>query len=669
MPKAPDKTIQRAAKLRAEIDRHNRMYYTDAAPEISDFEFDKLMKELTDIEAKYPGLKTADSPTQRVGGGPLKGFKSAAHSEPMMSLDNTYSADELREFDARVRKITEKITYTAEIKIDGLAVALTYRNGIFTTGATRGDGVKGDDATENIRTIKSLPLQIKDKNFDGMEARGEVYLSKKQFELINEQRENSDEPLFANPRNAAAGTLKMLDPEIVASRKLSLFVYTLIGAEKHGVKGQFEALEKLKELGFPVNDGYKKFSGMDAVIDYCNVMDEKRHALPYAVDGMVIKVDEFDKQKILGMTAKSPRWAIAYKFKAEQAKTRLNAITVQVGRVGALTPVAELEPVRLAGTVVKRATLHNEDEIARKDIRVGDIVIVEKAGEIIPEVVGVDIGARTGKEKKFKMPSVCPVCGSEAAREIGQAITRCINVKCPAQLEGRIIHFGGRDAMDIEGMGPAIVEQLLRNKMIKDYGDIYSLTIFDVANMDRMGQKSADNLLEGIEKSKKQDLENLVFALGIRNVGAQTAAVLSENYDSLDALASAPLEELTKTDGVGAVVAGDITDFFRRKENKEVVEKLRKAGVNMKRLKKNSGKNILAGKIFVFTGEMSKYSRGEAGNIVKSLGGRVTSTVGRDVSYVVVGNEPGSKYYKAVKRGIKTINEKEFLDIIEGKSS
>jgi DNA ligase (NAD+) len=627
------------------------------------------MKELTDIEAKYPGLKTADSPTQRVGGGPLKGFKSAAHSEPMMSLDNTYSADELREFDARVRKITEKITYTAEIKIDGLAVALTYRNGIFTTGATRGDGVKGDDATENIRTIKSLPLQIKDKNFDGMEARGEVYLSKKQFELINEQRENSDEPLFANPRNAAAGTLKMLDPEIVASRKLSLFVYTLIGAEKHGVKGQFEALEKLKELGFPVNDGYKKFSGMDAVIDYCNVMDEKRHALPYAVDGMVIKVDEFDKQKILGMTAKSPRWAIAYKFKAEQAKTRLNAITVQVGRVGALTPVAELEPVRLAGTVVKRATLHNEDEIARKDIRVGDIVIVEKAGEIIPEVVGVDIGARTGKEKKFKMPSVCPVCGSEAAREIGQAITRCINVKCPAQLEGRIIHFGGRDAMDIEGMGPAIVDQLLRNKMIKDYGDIYSLTIFDVANMDRMGQKSADNLLEGIEKSKKQDLENLVFALGIRNVGAQTAAVLSENYDSLDALASAPLEELTKTDGVGAVVAGDITDFFRRKENKEVVEKLRKAGVNMKRLKKNSGKNILAGKIFVFTGEMSKYSRGEAGNIVKSLGGRVTSTVGRDVSYVVVGNEPGSKYYKAVKRGIKTINEKEFLDIIEGKSS
>jgi DNA ligase (NAD+) len=668
MPKIPIKVKLKAEKLREEIGHHNRMYYTDAAPEISDFEFDKLMKELIDIEGRYPGLKKADSPTQHVGGEPLKGFKSVTHSEPMMSLDNTYSADELREFDARVRKITKKITYTAEIKIDGLAVTLMYRDGIFTTGATRGDGVKGDDATENIRTIASLPLRIKDKNFAGMEVRGEAYLSKKQFELINEQRENSGEPIFANPRNAAAGTLKMLDPKIVASRKLSLFVYTLIGAEKYGVKGQFEALEKLKSLGFPVNDGYKKFSDIEAVIDYFTVMDEKRHALPYAVDGMVIKVDEFDKQKILGMTAKSPRWAIAYKFKAEQAKTRLNAITVQVGRVGALTPVAELEPVRLAGTIVKRATLHNEDEIARKDIRVGDIVIVEKAGEIIPEVVGVDIGARTGIEKKFKMPSVCPVCGSEAAREQGQAITRCINVKCPAQLEGRIIHFGGRDAMDIEGMGPAIVEQLLRNKMIKDYGDVYSLTIFDVANMDRMGQKSADNLLEGIEKSKKRDLENLVFALGIRNVGAQTAAVLSENYDSLDALASAPLGELTKIDGVGAVVAGDITDFFKRKENKEVVEKLRSAGVNMKRLKKITEKNILAGKIFVFTGEMSKYSRGEAGNIVKSLGGRVTSTVGRDVSYVVVGDEPGSKYDKALKRGIKIIHEKEFLDIIEDKS-
>jgi DNA ligase (NAD+) len=473
-----------------------------------------------------------------------------------------------------------------------------------------------------------------------------------------------DEALFANPRNAAAGTLKQLDPKIVASRKLSLFIYTLLEAEKYGITGQFEALEKMKELGFPVNDSYKKFSDIESVIKYINSWEEKRHDLPYAVDGMVIKVNEFDKQEILGMTAKSPRWAIAYKFKAEQAKTRLKAITVQVGRVGALTPVAELEPVRLAGTIVKRATLHNGDEIERKDIRVGDMVIVEKAGEIIPEVVGVDAKMRTGIEKVFVMPSQCPVCGAKVMREETEKVTRCMNVKCPAQLEGRIIHFGGREAMNIEGMGPAIAQQLLRNKMIKDYGDLYSLTIFDLANMDRMGQKSADNLLFEIEKSKNRELENLIFALGIRNVGQQTAEVLADNFDSLDALAEAKQENLTKIDEIGETVAGDITFFFNRKENKEVIEKLRSAGVNFKRMKKKIVKNVLSGQTFVFTGEMSKYSRGEAGNIVKSLGGRVSATVNKETAFVVVGNEPGSKYDKAVKMGIRVINQTEFLKII-----
>ncbi len=665
MSKPTDKITVKAEKLRKEIDRHNRLYYTDAAPEISDFEYDKLMKELISLEETYPDLKTPDSPTQRVGGEPLKEFKSVIHKIPMMSLDNTYSADELRDFDKRVKKISEKTTYTVEIKIDGLAVAVIYKNGVFTTGATRGDGVKGDDATENIKTIKALPLTIDDKKFASVEARGEVYLSKKQFEAINIEREKADEALFANPRNAAAGTLKLLDPKVVASRKLSLFIYTMIEPEKYGIKGQCEALDKLKELGFPVNSGYKTLPDIESVIKYINSWEEKRHDLPYAVDGMVIKVDEFDKQEILGMTAKSPRWAIAYKFKAEQAKTRLNAITVQVGRVGALTPVAELEPVKLAGTIVKRATLHNEDEIARKDVRIGDLVIVEKAGEIIPEIVGVDKEARTGKEKKFIMPKECPICGAKVAREEEEAITRCINVKCPAQLEGRIIHFGGREAMNIEGMGPAVVEQMLRNKMIKDYGDLYALTIFDVANMDRMGQKSADNLLTEIENSKKRDLENLIFALGIRNVGQQTAEVLAEHYDSIDALSEAKQEELTQIHEIGKVVAEDIADFFNRKENKEVLEKLRKAGVNFKRGKKKITKNILGGKVFVFTGEMSKYSRGEAGNIVKSLGGRVSSTVNKEVSYVVVGNEPGSKYDKAVKLGITVINEQQFLKLIE----
>lgn len=664
MSQVPAKIKTKVDRLRKELERHNRLYYTDARPEISDTEYDRLMKELITLEETYPELKTADSPSQRVGGAPLKGFKTVTHKIPMMSLDNTYSPDELREFDARVKKITERITYTAEIKIDGLAVSLRYRNGLFQAGVTRGDGVQGDDATENIITIKALPLKITDEKFANMEVRGEVYLSKKQFEVINEERERAGEPLFANPRNAAAGTLKLLDPKMVASRKLSMFVYTLLEPEKYGIKGQYEALLAMQEMGFPVNSGCKKFRNIDEVIEYCAEWEVKKHDLPYAVDGMVIKVDEFMKQDILGMTAKSPRWAIAYKFKAEQAKTRLKAITVQVGRVGSLTPVAELEPVQLAGTTVKRATLHNEGEIIRKDIRIGDVVIVEKAGEIIPEVVGVVTEARTGREKKFEMPDKCPACGSKVSREEDEAITRCVNIKCPAQLEGRIIHFGGREAMNIEGMGPAIAEQLIRNNMIKDYGDLYALTIFDVANMDRMGQKSADNLLKEIENSKERELSNLLFALGIRNVGQQTAEVLAEHFDSIDALAAAPVEELTKIKEIGPIVAADIVDFFARKESAEVLEKLKKAGVNMKRLKKKVTKNVLNGKVFVFTGEMTKYSRGEAGNLVKSLGGRVSSSVSKETDYVVAGAEPGSKYDKAVKLGVRILDEKAFLKTI-----
>jgi DNA ligase (NAD+) len=663
--KIPEKIKIKAEKLRKELERHNRLYYTDAKPEISDFEYDRLMNELITIEKTYPELQTADSPTQRVGGAPIKGFKTVTHRIPMMSLDNTYSAEELREFDRRVRKITEKITYTAEIKIDGLAIALRYKNGQFFSGVTRGDGVKGDDATANLITIKSLPLKIPDAKFHDLEVRGEVYLLKKQFEAINEEREKAGDQLFANPRNAAAGTLKLLDPKVVASRKLSLFVYTMLEADKYGIKGQYEALLAMQELGFPVNSGCKKMGTIEEVIEYCAQWEAKKHSLPYAVDGVVIKVNEFIKQEILGMTAKSPRWAIAYKFKAEQAKTRLKGITVQVGRVGALTPVAELEPVQLAGTMVKRATLHNEGEIIRKDIRIGDVVIVEKAGEIIPEVVGVVTEARTGREKQFEMPDKCPACGSKVAREEEQKITRCINLKCPAQLEGRIVHFGSREATNIEGMGPAVAEQLIRNDMIKDYGDLYSLTIFDVANLERMGQKSADNLLSEIEKSKERELENILFALGIRNVGQQTADVLAEHFDSIEALSRAELEELTKIKEIGPVVAEDITGFFARKENKEVLEKLKKAGVNMRRLKKRVTKNILNGKSFVFTGEMSKYSRGEAGNLVKSLGGRVSSTVSRETDFLVAGNEPGSKYEKAVKLNVKILDEKEFLKMIE----
>jgi len=667
MPKIPDKIKTKAEKLREQIEYHNRKYYVDAAPEISDYEYDMLMKELISIEEKYPELKTPDSPTVRVGGEALKEFKTVTHSVPMLSLDNTYSPDELREFDVRVAKITDRYTYTVELKIDGVAIALIYKNNLFKTGATRGDGTVGDDVTANIKTIRQLPLKILDKNFSGFEVRGEVYLSKKQFQAINEEKEEKGEQLFANPRNAAAGSLKLLDPKIVASRKLNMFIYMLINPVKYGVKSQWEALQKMKELGFTVNTDAKHLNNIEEVIEYCNQWETKKENLPYVVDGMVVKVNEFDKQEILGFTGKSPRWAIAYKFKAEQAITKLKDITVQVGRQGTLTPVAELEPVHLSGTMVKRATLHNEDEIEKKDIRIGDMVIVEKAGEIIPEVVGVAKDKRTGKEKKFKMPDECPVCGQATVRYEGEAATRCINLKCRAQLEGALLHFASRDAMDIEGLGYALVQQLISTKLVSDYADLYKLSIFDLANLERMGQKSADNILKEIEASKEKDLVNLVYGLGIRNVGERTAEILTEKYADMDQIAGATEEELSKIHEIGPVVAKSIADFFKRKETKEVLKELSDSGVNMKR-KKKVIKNVLDGKIFVFTGEMEKYSRGEAGNIVKTLGGRVSAAVTKEVDFVVVGAEPGSKYDKAIKLGKTILNEKEFLRMITAKA-
>ncbi len=667
MPKVPDKIQTKAAKLRKKLEYHNRLYYVDAAPEISDYDYDMLLKELVALEEQYPELKTEDSPSRRVGGEPLKEFKTVTHSVPMLSLDNTYSPDELREFDARVRKITDKYTYTVELKIDGVAVAVVYKNGALKTGATRGDGVQGDDVTANIKTIRQLPLKIEDRDEDeerggdkDLEVRGEVYLSKDQFVKINQEKEENEEQLFANPRNAAAGTLKQLDPKIVAARKLNLFIYMLVEPEKHGVSDQWEALQYLKKSGFPINPEAKHLKDMEEAIEYISEWEEKRHKLDYMVDGIVIKVNELAKQAILGSTGKSPRWAISYKFKAEQAQTRLREITVQVGRQGSLTPVAELEPVQLAGTIVKRATLHNEDEIERKDVRVGDIVIVEKAGEIIPEIIGVVPDKRTGKETKFKMPKQCPVCGRETVRYEGESATRCINLKCRAQLEGSLVHFASRDAMSVEGLGKALVKQLVDTKLVFDYGDLYSLDIFKLANLERMGQKSADNLVKEFETCKERDLENLIFALGIRNVGKRTAEILAENYASLDLLGAAKEEDLSEIREIGPIVAKSIADFFSRKETKEVIKKMEKAGVNMKR-KKKQVKNTLAGKVFVFTGEMEKYSRSEAGNIVKSLGARVSASVNKEVNVVVAGAEAGSKLEKAKKLGIKIIDEKEFL--------
>jgi|DewCreStandDraft_4_1066084.scaffolds.fasta_scaffold03295_15 DNA ligase (NAD+) len=665
MADIPEKIKLKVDKLRKEIEYHNQKYYVDAEPEISDYDYDMLMKELIELEEKYPELKTPDSPTQRVGGEPLKEFKTVTHSVPMLSLDNTYSEEDLLEFDKRVRKVTDKYTYTVELKIDGVAIALKYKNSLLDIAITRGDGERGDDVTANIKTIRQLPLRIdnNDMFFKNFEVRGEVFLSKKQFEIINEEREKEGEPLFANPRNATAGSLKLLDPKLVAKRKLNILVYYLINAKNYGINTQFEALEKLKNMGFPVSEYNKKVDSIKGVIDYCNFWEKKRAELPYVVDGVVIKVNEFSKQEILGSTGKSPRWAIAYKFKAERAKTRLKSITVQVGRTGILTPVAELEPVHLSGTIVKRATLHNEDEIEKKDIRIGDIVLVEKAGEIIPEVVGVDIKARTGAERKFKMPKICPVCGSETVKYEGEVATRCINIKCRAQLEGALIHFASRDAMDIKGLGKAIIKQLVDRKLVSDYGDLFFLDSVTLAELERMGQKSAENLIKEIEESKNKDLESLVYGMGIRNVGKHTAEILVENFSSLDKLADAKVEELNEIYEIGPVVAQSIYDFFKRKETREVIKKFEKAGVNLKR-KKKVLKNILGGKVFIFTGEMEKYSRSEAGNIVKSLGGRVTSSISKNIDYVVVGKDAGSKLEKAKKLGLKIIDENEFLKII-----
>lgn len=660
-----EKIKSKINKLKNEIEYHNRKYYIDAEPEISDYEYDLLMKELIGLEEKYPELKTPDSPTQRVGGEPLKDFQTVIHSVPMLSLDNTYSEEDLYEFDKRIRKVTEKYTYTVELKIDGVAVALRYKNSLLDIAITRGDGEKGDDVTANVKTIRQIPLRIESEDifFKDFEVRGEVYISKRQFEAINEEREREGAPLFANPRNAAAGSLKLLDPKVVAKRKLNIMVYYLINPMNYGINTQYEALEKLRKLGFMVNENNKRVSSIKEVIEYCKWWEKKRVDLPYVVDGVVIKVNEFSKQEILGATGKSPRWAIAYKFKAERAKTRLRTITVQVGRTGVLTPVAELEPVYLSGTVVKRATLHNEEEIEKKDIRIGDIVIVEKAGEIIPEVIGVDMKERTGSEMKFKMPKNCPVCGSETVKYEGEVATRCINIKCRAQLEGSILHFASRDAMNINGLGKALVKQFVDKKIVSDYGDLYFLQVPDLVNLERMGEKSAQNLINEINESKNRDLENLIYGMGIRNVGKHTAEILAENFNSLDKLLSASIDDLNTIHEIGPVVAQSIFDFFRRKETKEVIKKFQKASINTKR-KKKTIKNILGGKVFIFTGEMEKYSRSEASNIVKSLGGRVISSISKNIDYVVVGKEPGSKLDKAKKLGLKIIDEKEFMKII-----
>ena len=661
---------KKISRLRELIDFHDRKYYIENRPEISDQEYDRLMKELQRFESAHPEFITPDSPTQRVSGGALEGFKTVEHSVPMLSMENAYSAEEVEEFDNRIRKNlgVNSLDYVVELKIDGVNVSLLYENGRFVHGSTRGDGFRGDDVTVNLKTLRSIPLKISSERAKAapglFEARGEVYLSRRVFTAINRAKRQKGEELFANPRNAAAGSLKLLDASLVAKRRLDIWIYGVGDVRDISFDTQFEALQFLKDAGFRVNPHIKKCGSISEVIEYCSEWERKKDSLEYDIDGMVIKVDSFMYQKKLGQTSKSPRWMIAYKFPAERKETVLEKIVVQVGRTGALTPVAELRPVRLAGTIVRRATLHNQDEIMRKDIREGDRVIIEKAGEIIPQVVEPVKEKRTGKEKKFSIPRNCPACKAPVRRIEGEVALRCENLSCPAQLKERIIHFASRDAMDIEGMGDAIVAQLVEKGLVRDYGDIYNLKHGALANLERMADKSAGNLINAIEKSKRNSLNRLVFALGIRHVGVRAAWILADRFKSLERIASAEAEELSSTDEVGPVMAESIYNFFRTKENKRVIEKLKHAGVNLEEKTALIKDRTLEGKTFVITGGLDSFTRQAAEELIRSMGGNASSSITSNTDYLVLGKEPGSKFDKAKKLGVKIIDEAEFKKMI-----
>ena len=669
--KAPKIEIEkRIKKLRELVRYHDQKYYDQAEPEITDFEYDRLYKELKELEEANPSLKSANSPTQRVGGTTGKHFKTLPHRIPMLSLDNTYSLEELKEFDERVQKGLggAPYEYVCEIKIDGVSIELIYEKGVLVHALTRGDGEKGDDVLANVKMIKRLPHQLKGSNIpDRVEIRGEVFFTRKDFEKINEEREEAGEPLFANPRNTASGTLKTIDPQEAAKKPLHILLYYVFSPGKLPFENQKQSLEWLKKMGFPEDRHFRLCSDIAEVHGYCEEYEAKRGDIGFDCDGVVLKINRFDQREKLGTTSKIPRWAIAFKFSAQRVETTLKEITLQVGRTGAITPVAELEPVLLEGTTVSRATLHNEDEIQRKDLRVGDKVIVEKGGLVIPKVLQSLPEKRTGKEKVFKMPITCPVCGSKLEREEGEVAWRCENAACDAQVERRIEHFCGRDALDIRGAGPAVVKLLLNEKLIHDYADLYSLKEKDVADLERKAEKSAQNLIGQIDESRKRTLGRLLFGLGIRHVGVHVAEILATRYKDLWAVSEAAEEELTAIDGIGPIVAHSIAAFFDTASNLKILKKLEKSGVNLKRLKEEepSGEQPFAGKTFVFTGELKGYSRKEAEDLAKKLGAKASGSVSKLTSYVVAGEAAGSKLKKAKELGVEILTEDAFNKMVK----
>ena len=656
---------QRVEELRQLIHYHNHRYYVLDAPEIEDAEFDRLLRELQEWERQHPELITPDSPTQRVGGQPAAGFERFTHPTPMLSLGNSFSEAELRAFHQRIAAGlgSEQIEYVVELKIDGLAMNLIYENGRLSTGATRGDGTVGEDVTSNVRTIRSVPLLLTSPQAPAfLEVRGEVFMPRSAFERLNQEREAAGEAQFANPRNSAAGSLRQLDPRITASRALSFFVHG-IGRNDLQVSTYSEMLEALNRLGFKINPHYRVVDSIEAVIACCEEWRQKRVDLPYDIDGVVIKVNSFAAQAALGATARDPRWAIAFKYPAEQAATVIEDIVLRVGRTGAITPTAVLRPVRLAGSTVSRATLHNADYIAEKDIRIGDAVIIHKAGEIIPEVISVVKTHRTGAERLFAMPSECPECGGPVLRHEQEAAYKCVNSGCRGLLREGLIHFVSRDAMDIEGMGPAVVSLLLEAGLVSDVASFYHLTAEQLAGLDRLGEKSANNLIAAIERSKPAGLARVLFGLGIRFVGVKASGILARHFGSIDELAKATAEDLTVLPEIGPKIADSLASFFAEPSNLAVIERLRQAGVVLEAERQVSGIGPFTGKTFVLTGTLPSMSRAEAGELVERLGGKVSSSVSKKTSYVIAGEEAGSKLDKARQLGIPVLDEAGFLEL------
>jgi len=658
------KPKQEIEKLRQELERHNRLYYIDAAPEISDYEFDQMLRRLAELEEKHPELADPNSPTQRVGGAPIDSFPTVTHDPPMLSIENAYNLDELREWDDRVRRGLgrDAVEYEAELKIDGVSLALLYENGALVRGATRGDGVRGDDVTPNVRTIRALPLKVATK-IRRIEVRGEVYIAKTDFARLNEEIEEAGHEPLANPRNAAAGALRQKDPKQVAKKRLSAFLYHLVGAEDLRVESQTAAYELLDELKLPTNPKRalcRTLAEVEQFIDECRAL---RHELPFEIDGVVVKVNRRDDQLELGATSKAPRWVVAFKYPPEAAQTVVRNINLYVGRTGTVTPVAEFDPVRIGGTKVVNASLHNFDELARKDVRIGDTIIVEKGGDIIPKVVDVLADKRPKGARKFPVPTKCPICGEPLVKFEDEVAVRCINQGCPAIVLQSITHFASRKAMDIEGLGWQTVEALLQAKLVTDYASIYELTVEQVADLERKGEKSATKLIENIERSKKNELSRLVFGLGIRMVGERAAKILADHFKSIDALMDASHEELVGTHEVGPKLADAITSYFAVPANRERIETMKRLGVNPHHTATATG-DRLAGKTVVVTGTLTRFSRDEIHKLIEREGGKTSGSVSSKTSYVVAGEAAGSKLDKAKSLGVPVLSEEEFLQMV-----